>query len=85
MVFGNDKKKKMEFRCLAEKSRICELSDSLYKIGLCAKVKCEAVSKTETEIILNAIRVHSKDAISSDDSESVTDIKEKGFYNNDKT
>ena len=51
------------------------------------KVKYGAVSKTEPEIIHNDIIVHSKDTTSilSDDSESVTDIEEEGFFDNDIT
>ena len=52
-----------------------------------AKVKYGAVSKTEPEIIHNDIILHSKEtiAISSDDSGSITDIEEEGFYDNDIT
>ena len=53
---------------------IIELSDSSRKFGNCkTKVKYQAVSKTEPEIIQNDIIVHSNDtiSISCDDSESV--------------
>ena len=52
-----------------------------------AKVKYGSVSKTEPEIIHNDIILHSKEtiAISSDDSGSITDIEEEGFYDNDIT
>ena len=65
---------------------IIELSDSPCKIrNYNTKVKHEAVSKAESEIIHNDVIVHGKDtiSISSDDSESVTDIEEEGFYEND--
>ena len=65
---------------------IIELNDSPCKIGnYNTKVKYEAVSKAEPEIIHNDLIVHSKDtiSISSDDSGCVTDIEEEGFYKND--
>ena len=67
---------------------IIELSDSLCKVGnYNAKVKYGAVSKTESEIIHNDMMLYSKETISipSDDNESITDIEEEGFYDNDIT
>ena len=67
---------------------IIDLRDSPCKVGnYNTKVKYRAVSKTEPKIIHNDIIAHSKDttSISSDDNESVTDIDEEGFCDNDIT
>ena len=67
---------------------IIDLRDSPCKVGnYNTKVKYRAVSKAEPKIIQNDIIAHSKDtiSISSDDNESVTDIDEERFCDNDIT